>query len=426
MSLLKKIALSAFVATLACQTIAADVALNTPSAKPAQSVNGKFALTMDKMPVQQLVMVFYDQCEKRALVFDPALNKLEETLTIKTPAMTCVEIKRVLTDALHRAGVAIEVRNGFDVVAQAQQKEEFEGWQQLIYRPRFRDPLELAQMARITIRKGSFAHERRSSQVQLSTPNQAAVPETGDNGASITGKPIDKLVFFGPATEAKAVESLLSRLDVASPQIEISAGIYEFQSGKTEASAVTAALNLFNGKFGVSLNGGSTTGSSLKLSLPIIDAALSLLDGDTRFKYVAQPKVLAKDAEQVVFTSGQDVRVDGSVTVNGSGQSVQSKTTLTAGVTLQATPYIRGDVVDLTINQKVSDFVSSPNNDPSIMRRELTSRLVMQPGYVYVIGGLKTNRSNTVKKSLFGLTLGASEEVNDVEVILLLTVKPEA
>jgi hypothetical protein len=145
-----------------------------PSAavKPVQVVNGKFSLAMDKMPVQQLVMIFYDQCEKRGLVFDPALNKQEETLTIKTPAMSCSETKRILTDALFRAGVAIERRDGFDVVVQVRQREEIEGWQELIYRPRFRDPLELAQMARIAVRKGSFAHERRGAQVQLATQGQ--------------------------------------------------------------------------------------------------------------------------------------------------------------------------------------------------------------------------------------------------------------
>jgi type II secretory pathway component GspD/PulD (secretin) len=164
----------------------------------------------------------------------------------------------------------------------------------------------------------------------------------------------------------------------------------------------------------------------LKLSLPSIEAALSLLDSDSRFKYVAQPKVLAKDAEQVVFTSGQDVRVNGSVTVNGAGQAVQSKTTLTAGVTLQATPYIRGEVVDLTVHQQVSDFVASPNDDPSVMRRELTSRLVMQPGYVYVIGGLKTNRTSKVGQTLFGLPIGRSVDTRDTEVLLLLSVKSDS
>lgn len=394
--------------------------------RPVQAAGGKFALTMDRMPVQQLVMVFYDQCEKRGLLFDPALNKLDETLTLKTPALSCTQTKRIMDDALYRAGVVLERRDGYDVVVQARQREEIEGWQELIFRPRFRDPLELAQMAMIAVRKGSFAHQRRGAQVQLTELGQMTVPETGVNGASVTAKAIDKLVFFGPPGEVRAVESLLDRLDIPSQQIEIAAGIYEFQGGNTQGSAVTAAINLFGAKLGVSVSGGLVAGgSNLKLSLPSIDAALALLDSDTRFKYVAQPKVMAKDGEQVVFMSGQDVRVNGAVTLNGSGQAVQSKMTLTAGVTLQATPFIRGEVVDLVVHQQVSDFVASPNEDPSVMRRELTSRLVMQPGYVYVIGGLKTHRTTQVKQSFFGFPVGTSGDRKDTEVLLLLTVKPE-
>ncbi len=410
--LYKKLAL--LLVLLACNAYAAD------ASRP-----GKFSLALDKIPAQQLVMLFYDQCENKGLVFDPAINKLEETLTVKTSSLSCAETKQILGDALSRAGVVIEPKNGYDVVLLARRQVEYEGWQQMIYRPKYRDPLELAQMTSIMIHKGGFAHQRRGAQVQQMESSPADVPETGSNGASIVAKAIDKLVFYGPPSEAKAVEALLNLLDVPSPQIEITAGIYEFQSGHAEGSAVNAALRLFGSKLGLTVSGGTTTGSTLKLSLPNLDAALSLLDSDSRFKYVAQPRVMTKDGQQVVFTSGQDVRVNGAVTLNGSGQSVQSKTTLTAGVSLQATPYIRGEVVDLSVRQQVSDFVASPNDDPSVMRRELTSRLVMQPGYVYVIGGLKTNRRLTGKQSLFGLPIGNSQDSSDTEILLLLTVKQD-
>lgn len=405
-----------------------SVPMVAPMPRAVPSADGKFALTMDKIPISQLVMLFYDQCEKRGLVFDPALNSMETVLTMKTPFITCAETKRIVLDGLNRAGVALEARTSYDVAVQARQREEVDGWQELIYKPRFRDPLELSQMSSIAIRKGRFAHQRQGVVQLTGSPTmQAPVIETGTNGASLTNKRIDKLVFFGPPSEVKAVESLLSRLDVAVPQIEIRAGIYEFQTGKTEGSAVNAAVSLFSGKLGVSITGGANSGSggTLKLALPNIDAALSLLDKDARFSYVSQPKVTVRDGEEVSFTSGQDVRVDGSVTLTGTGQSVASKTTLTAGVTLQATPYIREDVVDVTINQQISDFVSSPNSDPSVMRRQLTTRLSMQPGFVYVIGGLKTNRDTSTKNSFFGFPSGSLSDKSDTEVLLILTVSPE-
>jgi type II secretory pathway component GspD/PulD (secretin) len=397
--------------------------ISSAYAGPSMS-NESFSMTFDRVPLQQLAMVFYDQCEKRGLVFDPAVSKLDEVLTLRTPSLPCASVKTVLVGALERAGVAIESHGSYDLVRLGRGRDDRDEFKELIYRPRFRDAVELAEMSMIAVRRGSYAHQRRSAVVQAGAGAQQ-VPETGSNGASMVAKLIDKLVFVGPEEEVSAVQRLLSQLDVPNPQIEISVGIYEFQSSTGVGSAVNAAMTLFNSKIGLTLAGGASAGSSLKLKLPSIDAALSLLDEDSRFRYVAQPRVLAKDGEQVTFTSGQDVRVVGSVSVDRNGNQVQSIVTMNAGVTLQATPLIRGDVVDLALHQVVSDFVSSPNSDPSVVKRDITSRLVLQPGFVYIIGGLQTTRKTQSKRRFLGFGIGDSFNSADTEIIVLLSVKPD-
>lgn len=385
----------------------------------------RLALTLERVPAQQLIMLFYDQCEKRGLVFDPALDKLDQVLTIKTPSLTCAETKSILADALQRAGVVLLSKGSYDLVTRPPERDETSDWREVIYRPRFRDALELAQLVQIAIRKGTFAHQRRNAQVQLTTDAQA-VAETGTNGASLTGKPIDKLLFFGPAGEARAVESLLSRLDVPYAQIELEASIFEFQRGKTDGDAVSAALKLFGSRLGITIGGGTLSNSSeLKISLPSLTAALDVLDKDARFKYLSRPKVLVKDGEQVSFTAGQDVRVVGQTVVSSSGQATQSITTVTAGITLTATPYIRGDVVDVSLRQLVSDFAPSPNSDISIVRRDLSTHLIMQPGYVYLVGGLQSDRKTVSRQSLLGWRIGDQADSTTAEVVMLLTVRPE-
>lgn len=96
---------------------------------------------------------------------------------------------------------------------------------------------------------------------------------------------------------------------------------------------------------------------------------------------------------------------------------------MSAGVTLEATPRIRGSVVDLSLYQAVSNFVATSNGDPSILKRDLRSRLVMKPGNVYVIGGLQSSRKARANTGLFGFSLGSSEDQNETEVLLLLTVE---
>jgi general secretion pathway protein D len=276
----------------------------------------------------------------------------------------------------------------------------------------------------IAVRRGSFAHQRRNAAVQISGVGQQ-VPESGFNGASISAKQIDKLVFYGPSDEAKAVESLLVRLDVPHAQIEVKAGIFEYQSGVNQGSGIDAVVSLLNSKLSLSIGSGAVVGNTLRLNVSGIDAALSLLDKDSRFKYVARPRVLVKDGESARFFAGESVRVVGSVTVDKTGNPLQSKESLSAGVTLEATVKIRGDVVEMSLFQAVSNFVSNSNGDPSVLTRDLRTRLMMKPGIVYVIGGLQSSRNTQAKSTFLGFQLGKSLDTSDTEVLLLLSVNAD-
>lgn len=386
----------------------------------------KFSLTMDRLPAKQLVMLYYDQCEKRGLVIDPTLENVDQEITIKTPSLSCTETKKVILKSLSYLSIVLIKQSSFDVLTKLKLDEaDHSEWDNFVYLPKFRDPLELSNLSQFVIHKGAYAHQRRGVELQLS-PGAQSVPETQSNGASITSKSIDKLVFHGPQTEIEALRDLLQKLDVPYPQVEIQASVFEFQSGKAQSDAVTAALNLFSSKIGVAVNTLPVqNASSLKFSFANLSAALQVLDNDSRFKYISRPKVLVKDGEQVSFTAGQDVRVSGQTVVSSTGQATQSITTVTAGVTFTATPYIRGDVVDVTFHQLVSDFAKSPNENISIVRRDLSSRLQMQPGYVYIVGGLKTNKSSKTKSSFLGGPVGHNSDESDTEVLLLISVLPD-
>ena len=117
--------------------------------------------------------------------------------------------------------------------------------------------------------------------------------------------------------------------------------------------------------------------------------------------------------------------VPGPITINASGQSLQSLQEVTAGVILNVTPLVRLDSVDLSIHETVSDFVPSPNSNPSVLKRDLSADLQVVPGRVYVIGGLNTTSQTTSKNSLFGFKLGDQFNRLDTELLLLLTVQPQ-
>ena len=115
--------------------------------------------------------------------------------------------------------------------------------------------------------------------------------------------------------------------------------------------------------------------------------------------------------------------VPGAITMNASGQSMQSFQNVTAGVMFTVKPLVRLDVVDLSIHETVSDFVPSPNSNPSYLTRDLSADLLVAPGRVYVIGGLNSTNQTVSKNSLFGFTLGEQFTRLDTELLLLVTVQ---
>jgi general secretion pathway protein D len=233
--------------------------------------------------------------------------------------------------------------------------------------------------------------------------------------------------FFGPGAEVDALNQLLAKLDTPQPQIEIRAGIYEYQSDVSKGSAIKAVLNFFNADSSVSFGSSKLGGDTIKLKIPNIDVIFSFLDQDSRFKNVATPKLMAKDGELARFFAGQDERVTGAVVLDRSGNPVQSKETLQAGVTLEITPRIRADAVDVTLYEAVSTFISSSSNnsDLAVLKRDIRSRLNMKPGFVYVIGGLKSHKKTGDESRFFDYSVGKSFNVQESELILLMSIKTE-
>ena len=403
----------------------------------AKLAPSKLSFTFDRVPVNQLVMTFYDVCKRRGLVFDPLAARIEEVLTLKTGELTCDQAESLFTDAFARAGVVLESHGSYDLVKLKPPVDERVDWEQFIFRPRFRDAIDLADQCSIVIKKGTFAHKREKQLSSLPAPAAQGqqVAEQQGNIASQMGKQVDILIFFGPPSEVKAVQQLLSILDVPVGQVEIQAGIFEYQKTKTNGSAFNAAMSIFNARLGVAIgagssvaSGGSSTSSgtavnSFSFITPDFSAALDLLDQDVNFRSVSRPRLLAMSGQSESFTSGQTVMVPGAITMNASGQSMQSFQNVTAGVMFTVKPLVRLDVVDLSIHETVSDFVPSPNSNPSYLTRDLSADLLVAPGRVYVIGGLNSTNQTVSKNSLFGFTLGEQFTRLDTELLLLVTVQ---
>lgn len=400
---------------------------------PKNQVNnvGKLSLVFDQLPIQQLIVLVYDQIDKSGLVIEPAAMKVNYPVTLNVSNLSKDQILVILRDLVNRSGLVIERKGSVDYV-KVVDRQDSDDFVELIYFPKNRDALELVEMCSLLVKKGKFAHQRQSQVIQTVSDNLSSstqkVAENGTNGASLTGKSIDRIVFFGPPVEVESLNRFLVKLDTPQPQIEIRAGIYEYQSDVSKGSAIKAVLNFFNSDSGISFGSSKLGGDTIKLKIPNIDVIFSFLDQDSRFKNVATPKLMAKDNELARFFAGQDERVTGAVVLDRSGNPVQSKETLQAGVTLEITPRIRVDSVDISLYEAVSTFISSSSNnsDLAVLKRDIRSRLNMKPGFVYVIGGLKTHKKTSDDSRFFDYSVGKSHNLQESELLLLMSINNES
>ncbi len=85
-------------------------------------------------------------------------------------------------------------------------------------------------------------------------------------------------------------------------------------------------------------------------------------------------------------------------------QSVEYRS---SGVILPVTPQILADVVELTIDQQLSDFVKTDtgfNNSPTLTKRQVKTQVAVSDGDIILLGGLAKSKLSSANTGFSFLT----------------------
>lgn len=386
------------------------------------------AINVERLPVIELVRLYYTECDKGGFIVTAKGLDTPAQMSGVTGDLTCDQLSAVLDVALRDSGLTLQRRDGPDAIVgradgasgsvSAPADVDRSSWETLVYQPKYREADDLVQTSGFLVHEGQFGH--RSEGFIPRGAGESRVTPTGGNGASMHTARLDRIVFYGPKGEIAALKALWAQLDTAVPAVEIRVGVYEFGEGGAKGSAIAAVTQVLSSSVRLDL-GARLDGNSLEVDIGDFTAVLSALDRDSRFRYVAQPRVIVSDGEPARFFAGEDARVTGAIIVDGNGNPVQSREVLSAGVTLEVTPRIAGEAVSLDLYQAISQFTSA-GEDPSVLRRDVRTSLPVTPGKVYVVAGLDANRSAQGNQRLFGLKLGRTRDHSSSELVLLLSV----
>ncbi len=216
------------------------------------------------------------------------------------------------------------------------------------------------------------------------------------------------LMVHAPPNIADDIVSRFVSIDQPVPQVVLEAIICvvspecgsQFGLDWQHAVELDGAKSFALGATGLALNG-TVSGSGMDQvfsDFSNTSAFVKLLNEHGYLTIRASPHVMAKDGEQANIAINREtffsVQPPGS-TGNNAVFFQQDIQKVDAGITLDITPHIRGDVVTIDIEKaEVSEDVRTANNElsvnpyPVINRRSVSTTVSVKDGRTIVIGGL--------------------------------------
>jgi type IV pilus assembly protein PilQ len=254
-----------------------------------------------------------------------------------------------------------------------------------------------------------------------------------DQGAISSNPGTSNIIVTDVESRVKAINSFIEEIDRVTPQILVSAQIYDitsqdnldlgvkWQAGTTTSFGEPSDDQLLGNDFGTVGNiiGGITdtaigsafssgisqadTSGLLRLGVLNdsihVDAAIFAAQDDVRAKLLANPRVLVLDNEEAEIKIVEEVPYQ-QLTQSTDGGSVGTTEFRDVGVELRVIPHLTRDgLIHLTLNPKFSTITGSVNivtgdggnvtPQPVVATRETITTALIKDQQTVVIGGLK-------------------------------------
>lgn len=405
-------------------------------------------VNLDRVTVLELAQFIYADITKQNFVLDSTIIDNKERITVHLQDMEKSRISSVLEDVLDSAGIEVEKKGKVVFLRVKPEKEkkieELED-ELFFYRPKYRSVSYISDISASLFKKGRFSFQRQVKQAVPmmaaptssggvnSSPSSPAVKpqDSGNSALSNLDKDHDAFIFTGPLPEIEKLKKLLVQIDQPGGEIVVKGMVYEVSTSSSDGSAIGLALNLLDGKVGITAGVAKTLGNAVTLSNKgtfAIDAIYSALSTDTRFKVISSPMLRVRSGGVGRLSAGSDVPVLGAIQTTATGISTQSVEYKPSGVIFSISPDIHQDQIDLNVTQQISSFsitTTGVNGSPTLSKREITSSISAGNDDVIVLGGLSEEKSSDDRNGLSFLPSwlhSSGRQSTKTEVLLILQV----
>lgn len=243
--------------------------------------------------------------------------------------------------------------------------------------------------------------------------SKTSASSSSTQGAFVVNEARNMLLFRGEGEQWQQLLPIIKELDVAPDQVLVEVVVAEvtltdqFRFGiewaLNEISAAGALGNLTSGFGDAGVGSGLDAGGLLWTSISgsgNTRIALNAFASSNKVTILQTPKILVRSGEQASVRVGTEVPIitrqaTGDETIDGTSAIIQDVQFRKTGVQLTVLPRVFSDGrIDLEISQEVSE--AQPNqtstiNSPTILTRNVETRLSLQDGSSVLLGGLISN-----------------------------------
>lgn len=391
------------------------------------SVNQKPALDFRSVNVAQVIGLVYMEAIKAPYVLAPEILRDERMVSFRFDSANG-DMRVFWKSFLDSLGYAVVQRSGVDFIGPKKVDLVEVEDELFVYRPMHRPVSYFVDLLQSGFKPGAFGIQRsvRPSSSSEKVPSDAP---PGSAAASVNVD-ADVLLFHGTKQDIARIKAVLPLVDTRVGEVVVKAILYEVTTGNSDASAFSLALSIFGGRVGVSVGSSDLLSNALTIKTGSVEAALSALQADSRFKVVSTPTLRVKSGQLAPLMVGQEVPTLSSVSYpQGSSVPVQAVDYRNSGVLLSVTPVVREAIIDVEVDLQISDFARTEtgvNGSPTLTKRSLSTSVAMIDGDLIILGGLtqdRSNASNSGQSFLPKFMRSSSVSDSRTEVLLLLQVK---
>lgn len=376
--------------------------------------------------VAQVIQLIYSEALAMPYVIDPEVLADARVVSFRYSSDKG-DMRAFVKTFLKSLGYTAVTENGIDLITKQQVEAKPDAAVDLdnyVYRPRFRDVNYLSRLLS-PLFKGSFSVNRAVA--GAGAKSDRPVPD--GSAASLVDQNGDVLVFSGSAKEIDQLKKLLPEVDFQLGEVVVRGVVYEVNVSDKDGSAFGLVASLLGGRLSAGVGSVDAVGSFLRLKNTSLDAVYSVISQDSRFKVMSSPSLRIRSGSEGSFSVGQDVPVLGAVSYLSNGLAVQSVTYRSSGVLFNVAPVVREGVIDLGIDQQLSNFAQTTtgvNASPTLTKRALKTSVGMQDGDLIVLGGLTENKESGTRDgpTFFPKFLHTNGRENSrLEILLVLQVQ---